>query len=380
MTSANRTPEQTKTSSLIRWETAAAVAKNLAPAGPKMKPAAMRAAVESMRYAATSSVDYVSAITGLEAAHNLRDSEVLIVDRATWAKANTQSFALMLEPVGESLMGKKFAEMTESQRSLASVAGSTELGGVLAYLSTRVLGQYDPYAALAGHGASGGRLMIVAPNILQLEQELNVEPEDFRLWVCLHEQTHRVQFAAAPWLREYILTLMHRVTEELGSTSDNLMERALSAASSMRNTKDEGAPRVGGAEAVMSEEARQILSQITAVMSLLEGHANVVMDAVDSSIVPTVRTIRRRFNRRSETQKMLTKFIGKLLGMDRKLRQYKDGQKFVQFIVDARGMEDFNQIWESPENLPTEVEIHDPQQWIDRVLGQEPPALESTSN
>lgn len=106
MTSANITPQSQGTSSIIRWETAAKVAKNLAPAGPKVKPADMRAAVESMRYATVASVDYVYEITGLEAAHNLRDSEVLIVDRATWAKANTQSFAVMLDPVGDSLMGQ----------------------------------------------------------------------------------------------------------------------------------------------------------------------------------------------------------------------------------------------------------------------------------
>lgn len=372
MTSANITPQSQGTSSIIRWETAAKVAKNLAPAGPKVKPADMRAAVESMRYATVASVDYVYEITGLEAAHNLRDSEVLIVDRATWAKANTQSFAVMLDPVGDSLMGQKFAEMTDSQKNLASVAGSTELGGVLAYLSTRVLGQYDPYAALAGHGAEGGRLMIVAPNLIQLEQELNVDPEDFRLWVCLHEQTHRVQFVAAPWMREHILHLMQAMTEELGATSENLMERALSAASSLKNSKEsDSSQKTSGVETVMSAEARELLSQITAVMSLLEGHANVVMDAVDSSIVPTVRTIRRRFNRRSETQKILTKFMSKLLGMDRKLRQYKDGQKFVQFIVDARGMQQFNRIWDGAQNLPTETEIHNPQAWIDRVLGAE---------
>ncbi|QNV40143.1 zinc-dependent metalloprotease [Rothia amarae] len=372
MTSVNITPQSQGTSSIIRWETAAKVAKNLAPAGPKVKPADMRAAVESMRYATVASVDYVYEITGLEAAHNLRDSEVLIVDRATWAKANTQSFAVMLDPVGDSLMGQKFAEMTDSQKNLASVAGSTELGGVLAYLSTRVLGQYDPYAALAGHGAEGGRLMIVAPNLIQLEQELNVDPEDFRLWVCLHEQTHRVQFAAAPWMREHILHLMQAMTEELGATSENLMERALSAASSLKNSKEsDSSQKTSGVETVMSAEARELLSQITAVMSLLEGHANVVMDAVDSSIVPTVRTIRRRFNRRSETQKILTKFMSKLLGMDRKLRQYKDGQKFVQFIVDARGMQQFNRIWDGAQNLPTETEIHNPQAWIDRVLGAE---------
>lgn len=363
--------------SIINAETAAKVAQTLAPAGPKMSAAKMRAAVESMRYAAIESVDHVYNITGLEAARNLHDSQVLVVDRATWAKANMQAFGVMLNPVSSSLVGQKFFDMTPQQRALASSAGSTELGAVLAYLSTRVLGQYEPYAALGGHGAEGGRLLIVAPNLMSLEKELNVEPQDFRLWVCLHEQTHRVQFAAAPWLREHILTLMHRLVEDMGggTATENLLSRALAATASARVGNNDATQheldKPKGAELMMSESARQRLSEVTAVMSLMEGHANVVMDAVDSSIVPTVRTIRQRFNRRSETQQFLTKVIGKMLGMDRKLRQYKDGQKFVQFIVDARGMSQFNTVWEGPQNLPTEVEIHNPQAWIDRVLGPE---------
>ncbi|MEX3610610.1 zinc-dependent metalloprotease [Rothia sp. LK2588] len=366
-------PEKITSSNVLNWPSAAKVAASLAPAGPKLSPAKMRAAVESMRYAATASVDHVYNITGLEAAHNLRDSEVLVVDRATWAKANTQSFSVMLDPLGESVLSKKMQRLTESQRAVATTVGSAELGGVLAFLSTRVLGQYDPYAALAGHGAPGGRLMIVAPNLLTLEKELNVDPEDFRLWVCLHEQTHRVQFAAAPWLRDYMLDLMQQLTKNLGASTDDLLGRALKAAVVTRNaTGSEHESRsedvVATTNIVLGEMASQTLSQVTAVMSLLEGHANVVMDSVDSSIIPSVRTIRQRFNRRSETQSFLVKFVSYLLGMKRKMKQYQDGQKFVQFVVDNEGMDRFNLIWQGPENLPTEQEIHDPQAWINRVL------------
>ena len=366
-------PEKLTSSNILNWPSAAKVAGSLAPAGPKLSPAKMRAAVESMRYAATASVDHVYNITGLEAAHNLRDSEVLVVDRATWAKANTQSFSVMLDPLGESVLSKKMQRLTESQRAVATTVGSAELGGVLAFLSTRVLGQYDPYAALAGHGAPGGRLMIVAPNLLTIEKELNVDPEDFRLWVCLHEQTHRVQFAAAPWLRDYMLDLMQQLTKNLGASTDDLLGRALKAAVATRNaTGSEHESRsedvVATTNIVLGEMASQTLSQVTAVMSLLEGHANVVMDSVDSSIIPSVRTIRQRFNRRSETQSFLVKFISYLLGMKRKMKQYQDGQKFVQFVVDNEGMDRFNLIWQGPENLPTEQEIHDPQAWINRVL------------
>ena len=97
------------------------------------------------------------------------------------------------------------------------------------------------------------------------------------------------------------------------------------------------------------------------------------MDGVDASVVPSVKTIRRRFERRferrSELQGSLDRFVRRLLGMDAKMRQYRDGQRFVSAVVEAVGLERFNRIWEAPEHLPTEAEIHAPERWIARVLG-----------
>lgn len=357
------------TDSMVDWKLAAKLAGKIAPAGPKISAREIRSAVESMRYAASDSVDHVYAITGLEAAADLRDSEVVVIDRASWAQANSQTFELMIEPLAASSMGKRHDQLNGIQKLILQKAGATEVGAALSFLSTRVLGQYDPYAALVDGGPAGGRLMIVAPNILQVEKELNVEPEDFRLWVCLHEQTHRVQFAVAPWLREYMRDAMNRLGDELGETSENVPARIIDALKEARGAKTK--PR--GVELLLSKQGRETMDQVTAVMSLLEGHANVVMDAVDASIVPSVKTIRRRFNRRGETQGFLVKFVSKLMNMDVKMQQYKNGQKFVQFIVDARGMDEFNRIWESPETLPTLAEIHNPQAWIDRVLGTAEP-------
>lgn len=361
----------------LNFSLAHKIAGVLAPAGPRAEAAAKRRAVEEMRYAATAAVDHVHAITQLAAAENLHDSELLIVDRATWVKANTQSFDVMLGPIAQEVLGQRLAKLSDAEHAVTEIGGAAEIGGVLAFLSTRVLGQYDPYAALAGHGAPGGRLMIVAPNLMKLEEELNLDPADFRLWVALHEQTHRVQFAAAPWLRDYLLDLMHRLGRELGATTDNLPERIAAAASgAVRGMKKQEAPgesaeaaRPAGAALLLSEEGKELLDRITGVMSLLEGHANVVMDAVDSSIVPSVKTIRRRFERRSQTQGFFPRFMSKLLGMDAKMAQYKNGQKFVQAIIDEVGMERFNRIWQAPENLPTVAEIHAPARWIERVLG-----------
>ena len=359
------------TQNLLNVERIAKIVGSLAPAGPRMKPQEMAGVVASLRKAAEESVDHVHRITGLDAAQDLRDSEVLVVDRSTWAKANAQAFSIMLvpfvKPAFEKIQQKKpHADLNKLQEGLAF-----EVGAVLSFLSTKVLGQYEPYAALAGYGQPGGRLMLLAPNVVSVERELNVEPEDFRLWVCLHEQTHRVQFAAAPWLRDYFLNKIAQLGDSV-STGLSIKD-ALVASKGARTDEADNEPQIGEQLAALAKtpaRAKQIASEITAVMSLLEGHANVIMDAVDAEIVPTVKTIRRRFNRRSETQKLVTRLISRLLGLHRKAAQYRDGQKFVQHIVDAVGMERFNTVWERPENLPTEREIHNPDAWMKRVLDE----------
>lgn len=358
-------------SSLINWDLAASTAARLAPAGPVLNQAAIGDAVDSLRRLADASVEHVHEITGLEAARNLRDSTVLVVDRASWAKANTQSFAVMLKPAMEKMLDSRRGSLSPAAASVSGAITGSQLGAVLAFLSSKVLGQYDPFAALAegSTAPSGGRLLLVAPNIVAVERELNVTPEDFRLWVCLHEQTHRVQFAAAPWLRHHMLEQIDELSGHLLGNVDSLMERATAAARSLKDrTADGNTPGRGAIlDLLQDPEEKAAISHLTAVMSLLEGHANVVMDAVDASIVPSVKTIRQRFNDRGKDRGVIEKFIRSLLGLDAKMRQYSDGARFVRAVVDVAGMEGFNRVWESADHLPTEPEIHDAKLWLERM-------------
>jgi coenzyme F420 biosynthesis associated uncharacterized protein len=356
---------------LINWELAASTAARLAPAGPSLGSAEIGAAVDSLRLMANISVPHVHDITGLEAARDLRDSSVLVVDRASWAKANTQSFAVMLKPAMEKMLESRRGTLSPGAAAVSGAITGSQLGAVLAFLSSKVLGQYDPFSALAEDSTApaAGRLLLVAPNIIQVERELNVAPEDFRLWVCLHEQTHRVQFAAAPWLRHHMLNEIDNLSEHVLGNVDSLLERATAAARSLKDRTATGTAPGRGAilDLLQDPEEKASLSHLTAVMSLLEGHANVVMDAVDSSIVPSVKTIRQRFNARGKDRGVVEKFIRSLLGLDAKMRQYTDGAKFVRAVVDVAGMEGFNRVWESAGNLPTEPEIHDAKVWLERM-------------
>ncbi|WP_235861520.1 zinc-dependent metalloprotease [Tersicoccus phoenicis] len=366
---------------LVDWDLAAGTAAKLAPAGPRVSPTRMRATVDSLREAADASVAHVHEISRLDAAADLRDSAVLVVDRATWSRANTQSFSVLMQPALDRLVETRGQALTAATAALGGRLTGVQLGTILSFLSSKVLGQYDPFAALAPGSTAppAGRLLLVAPNVLEVERELNVESADFRLWVCLHEQTHRVQFAAAPWLRGHMIEQIGRLSESMVDKADTFAARIAEAARSVGSgrltgaagtparTDGSGGSGVGLLGIFQDEQERQIFSHLTAVMSLLEGHANVVMDGVDASIVPTVRTIRQRFNARGASRSGLEKLIRQLLGLDAKMRQYSDGSRFVRGVVEQVGLDGFNRIWDAPDQLPTEQEIHHPGDWVARM-------------
>ena len=367
-------PSASAVPSLVNWDLAASTAAAMVAPGPKMSAREIRDAVADLRAAADKSVEHVHRITGLVAARDLRDSDVLIVDRASWARANSQSFSVLMGPALEHLAQTRPEQLEAANTALGGTVTGTQLGAVLAFLSSKVLGQYDPFAALGGVGKPGGRLLLVAPNIITLERELNVEPADFRLWVCLHEQTHRVQFAAAPWLREHMLGEISQLSNGMMDKASTLSERLGSAVKALTsNARDsreaDGVPRkpVDLLSLLQDPEDKERLSHLTAVMSLLEGHANVVMDAVDAGIVPSVKTIRQRFNNRGAKRGWIDRFFRQIMGLDAKMRQYDDGARFVRAVTARVGMEGFNRVWERPENLPTEAEIHSADLWITRM-------------
>jgi len=225
---------------------------------------------------------------------------------------------------------------------------------MLGFLSSKVLGQFDPFHE------PYGRLLLVAPNIVHVEREIGADPTDFRLWVCLHEETHRVQFTANPWLGQHLMTQMHAVADTLEPSA--VLDGLRRGADVLR----------GGngsiIDLVSSPEQKEILDRVTGVMSLLEGHADVVMDGVGPTVIPSVAEIRRKFNQRRKGVGSLDKLLRRLLGLDAKMAQYRDGAVFVRHVVDKVGMEEFNAVWTGPETLPSKAEITDPDAWVARVL------------
>ena len=200
-----------------------------------------------------------------------------------------------------------------------------------------------------------------------VERELGVDPHDFRRWVCLHEETHRLQFTAVPWLRDYVQSQMTEflLASELDPAA--ILQR-------LRSTADAMAGAVRGSDggslidAVATPRQREILDRLTSVMTLVEGHGDYVMDAVGPQVVPSVEHIRERFNARRGSSGRIEQTIRRILGIDLKMKQYAEGSRFVKAVVDEVGMADFNKVWTSPETLPTREEFARPHQWVERVV------------
>jgi coenzyme F420 biosynthesis associated uncharacterized protein len=353
---------------LVDWSAAAEVAGRLARPGPQAQRADLDALVSGLRAAAGTAVGHVLTVTRMEPAGAAGPGApglgaVHVVDRATWTRANVQSMSALTAPVVDAL-----GPDAPTVSAAARLGGAAEVGTVLALLSTKVLGQFDPY------GADRGRLLLVAPNVLAAERSLDLRPRDFRLWVCLHEQTHALQFAAAPWLaghlRGRISELLLDVTRtSIGMARAPLPEKlAFLARAVLRVLRGDGHSPLEG---VLGPEQRRGLEEITAVMALLEGHADVMMDAVGPRVVPTVKTIRARFEKRrqGEGAPPLDLFLRRLLGMDAKLAQYRDGARFVRAVEEQVGRDGLNAVWAAPENLPSAREIADARAWVRRVHG-----------
>jgi coenzyme F420 biosynthesis associated uncharacterized protein len=339
---------------VVDWTLAASVAKLLVSSGPDVSVAEALDSVRQLRTLAITAERHVRELTGLGQGLPLRPGWV--VDRSGWIDSATGGLQALTSGVLASELS------LGPGRRIAAGAAGLQAGLALGYLGSRVLGQYDPYGDPSGEG----RLLLVAPNVVAVQRILDVPAYDFRLWVCLHEATHRLQFTAVPWLREHFASLVSSFLSTMDSTANGLVERlpeALRAA--RRGSVDADA---GGLIAYLqSPQQRDALNKLLALATLLEGHADHVMDAVGPRVVPSVATIRTRFTARRRGGGLLDRLLRALLGVDAKVRQYTKGSAFTRHVVDAVGMVGFNAVWTAPRTLPTRAEIDDPDAWLRRV-------------
>ena len=343
----------------VDYDLAVATARRLAPAPPQVSWSEAGEIVSELRGLAVQAEEHVRTVTGLVPPGEVL--EATVVDRGGWSAANVEGFRVILEPLTKKLEEKKQNALAAG--ATAKIAG-VQMGSVLAWLSSKVLGQYEAFTA----EGTPGRLIMVAPNIVETERRLGVDPHDFRLWVALHEVTHRTQFTAVPWMHDHVRGEIGALLEATSLDDPaQLVERLKAVATNL--------PKGGSVvELLQTPEQKVVMDRVTAFMSLLEGHAEHVMDGVGPAVVPSVKHIRAKFDeRRKEHGGLLDRFLRKALGMDLKALQYAEGKVFVDTAVRELGMDGFNRVWESPATLPTRVEIQQPMDWVRRISGT--PAL-----
>ncbi|MEI2774492.1 MAG: zinc-dependent metalloprotease [Tetrasphaera sp.] len=353
------TTDQGGAPAFVDWEFAKATGRRLVPSGPSVAPDEAREIVARIREAAAAAQAPVAETTRMHAPGVAPDA--LVVDRATWIDLNVDSMAALMSPVFEKVASGRSVMPGPTATAIGGKVTGAETGALLAFMAAKILGQYD----LAPQGTP--RLLLVAPNLVAVQRELDVDAADFRAWVCMHEETHRVQFTAVPWLREHMIGRAHELVRDLTPTPSELGERLQQLVKRLPDAMGSGGG--GLAELFATPEQREKIAAVTAIMSLLEGHADVVMDEVGPAIIPSVADIRSKFEARRGGVSALDKVLRRLLGLDAKLAQYRDGAKFVRGVTDRVGVDGFNAVWTSPETLPLPAEIHDPQAWVTRVHG-----------
>ena len=314
--------------------------------------------------------ELVAEATGLRSLEG--PARTRVTDRPGWVAANIASFQRLLRPLTTKL-GERMSS-TSPMTPIARRVTGAEVGTILGWMSTRVLGQYDLLLVEEEGNHDQDIVYYVGPNVLALEKRFAFPPREFRLWLALHEVTHRAQFTGIPWLRPHFLSLVERSLDSLEPDPKRFMvalRRAVDAVREGQNPLDEG-----GLVALLATDAqKEVLDQIGGMMSLLEGHGDVTMDRAGADRIPSAERFSRVLRQRRASTKGAAKLLQKLIGLEAKMNQYEQGEAFIARVEEVGGPPLLDRAWRGAEWLPTLVEIRDPDQWIDRVSDHEVAAL-----
>lgn len=286
-----------------------------------------------------------------------------VADRPMWIAANIASFQRLLRPITD-----KLGENTKPgpMADMAARVGGAEVGAILGWMSTRVLGQYDLLLTEDEDTSDQDIVYYVGPNIMALERRFGFRPQQFRLWIALHECTHRAQFTGVPWLRDHFLSLVNRTLDHVEPDPKRLMEAAKEVVSAKRRGEDPigdgGLPML-----IATPEQREVLAEIGGMMSLLEGHGDVTMDRAGVYRVPDAPQFASTLRARRGSAKGLSRIMQRVIGLEAKLNQYAAGEDFIAAVEKVGGPALVNEAWKAPENLPSMAEIKNPTDWVDRV-------------
>jgi coenzyme F420 biosynthesis associated uncharacterized protein len=345
----------TAASRLVDWDAAARVARLAAGTGPQAHRSEQARMNEDFRVAVAEAESLITQFSGLSI--DGPRTRPWVMSRPQWIDRSLRGFETAIEPLARRFMERN----REGEGATAGIRRKVlagQAGGLLGYVARRVLGQYDLFLPPDDRDL----LYFVGPNVLAVERKFGFPPQDFRLWLSLHEVTHRVQFSGVPWLRDHVMSLVDSYLESVELDPRRLVEivrRAVDEA--RRGARWQG---MGIVFLLMSEEQRETFKKMQAVMSLLEGHGNYVMHTLAGGRVTGADRMRRALDRRRAGAHRL---FQRAIGLEAKVAQYGLGERFVSRVVDRAGAGGFAKVWERPENLPSLDEVYRPDGWVQRV-------------
>ncbi len=305
--------------------------------------------------------ELVEAETGLRSLDG--PATARLTDRAGWIRANVASFQRLLRPVTDRLAERM---PVGGMAPLARRAAGLEVGMLLGWMSARVLGQYDMLVVDDDDAGEQDVVYYVGPNVLALEKRFAFPPRDFRLWLALHEVTHRAQFTGVPWMREHYLSLIDKTLSNIDPDPKRFIDavlRVLEDVRSGRSPFEDG----GVVTLLANDDQRAAIQKVGGLMSLLEGHGDVTMDRAGIGHVLHAERFSRVLRERRNQARGMARLVQRLVGLEAKLNQYEQGERFIAAIEAARGPRGIDAVWRGPEWLPTLEEIRDPQEWIERA-------------
>jgi coenzyme F420 biosynthesis associated uncharacterized protein len=337
------------------WQLAQQIGRRVAGPGPSIDAPGRARMREDLAELVPYSEDLIRTFTGLSM-QGFR-SRAWVMSRGEWIHQNLGGLQRLIEPLAEKITARR-PQRAEFSRKVLGM----QTGILLGYISRRVLGQYDVFLPPDDEGL----LYFVGPNVAEAEQRFSLPPRDFRMWIALHEVTHRVQFGACSWLKSEMQGLIDAYLDTISLDSRELVAQLKRAAEEARLGGDWRG--MGAIFLMLSPAQRELFVRMQALMSLLEGHASFVMNEVARGRVADVDRMRRALSARRRAGG-IEKGFQKAIGFEQKVKQYDAGERFVREAIASAGMEGFNRVWSAPEALPTLEEIRSPDRWLARVAG-----------
>jgi len=288
-----------------------------------------------------------------------------VTDRAGWVRANIASFQRLLRPLTDRL-GDRLPTTSAPITTVARTISGVELGTMLGWMSTRVLGQYDLLLVEEERPEEQDIVYYVGPNVIALEKRFGFPPREFRLWLALHEVTHRAQFTGVPWLRPHFLGLVEQTLGSIDPDPKRFLHALRRAVDEIREGKNPLADG-GIVNLLAGEEQRVVLHQIQGLMSLLEGHGDVTMDRAAADRIPSADRFSRVLRERRANTRGPAKLLQQVIGLEAKLKQYEMGEQFIERVEAEGGRQLMDRVWHNPEALPTLDEIRYPEKWVLRM-------------